>query len=215
VRLRDVDDTETFVPINTTAGAALKMIRENPDRFNGMDIRRLRNSIKEHGQSAKFNDISVGKYDVVIVSGPNFATQRAETTEAMQRIISAYPDLMKMAGDIVVGNMDFKDADKLAKRLEKVLPIQLREQREGEPPPQPMPPPPQVTMMMEKTKTEQIKQQKEQLKVKVEMVKLYKETKETEVELRKEILKVLAELTGDKHPADDLMQRVQGQEQMM
>ena len=113
--------------------------------------------------------------------------------------------MMKTAGDLVVGNMDFKDADKLAKRLEKTIPPQLREQREGEPPPQPLPPPPQIVMMMEKTKTEQIKQQKEQLKTKVEMIKLYKETKETEVEMRKLIMKVLAELTGPKHPADMLM----------
>jgi hypothetical protein len=206
VRLRDVDDSETYVPINTTAGAALKMIREKPDRFKGMNVKRLIQSIKEKGQSANFNDITAGKYDVVVVSGPSFATQRQETSEAMQRIIAAYPDLMKLGGDIVIGNMDWKDADKLAKRLEKTLPMPLREQREGEPPPQPMPPPPEVVMLMEKTKTEQIKQQKEQLKTKVEMVKLYKETKETEVELRKEILKVLAELTGEKHPSDVFVQ---------
>ena len=205
VRLRDTDDSETYVPINTTAGAALKMIRENPDRFSRMDIMRLKKSIKDKGEDAKYNDLTIGKYDIVITSGPSFATQRQEASESMMRIISAYPEMMKTAGDLVVGNMDFKDADKLAKRLEKTIPPQLREQREGEPPPQPLPPPPQIVMMMEKTKTEQIKQQKEQLKTKVEMIKLYKETKETEVEMRKLIMKVLAELTGPKHPADMLM----------
>ena len=212
VRLRDVDDSETNVPINTSAGAALKMVQENPQRFSRMDIKRMKSAIKEHGQNALFNDLTVGKYDLVVTSGPNFSTERQETSEAMQRIIAAYPDLMKLAGDIVMGNMDFKDSDKLAKRLEKTLPMGLREQKEGEPPPQPLPPPPQVQMMIEKTK-------KEQLGVKLKLIEIYQATKESQVELRKEILKVLAELTGPKHPADQIlmakMQRVQGQEQEM
>ena len=210
VRLRDVDDVETAVPINTTAMAALKKIKESPEQFQGMDIQKLRDSIKEHGQNAKFNDLSVGKYDVVVVTGPSYATQRTETAEAMQRIIAAYPDLMKIAGDIVMGNMDFKDADKLSKRLEKTLPMGLREQKEGEPPPQPLPPPPQVQVLMEKTKTEQIKQQVQTLAAKLKIIEIYKETKETEVEMRKLILKVLAELTGPEHPADKILQQGQG-----
>ena len=209
VRLRDVDDAETTVPINTPAGAALKMITQYPERFTGMDINELKNFIKDKGRDEIYLDMSVGKYDLVVTSGPNFATERQETSESMQRIVAAYPDLMKIGGDIIMGNMDIKDADKLASRMEKVLPLQLREQKEGEPPPQAMPPPPQVQLMIEKTNTEKIKQQKEQLKTKVEMIKLFKETKETEVELRKEILKVLAELTGPQHPADQILQKQQ------
>jgi len=210
VRLRDVDDQETYVPINTPAGDALKMIKSNPDRFGDEDTSRLINLLKDHGSKAKFNDMSVGKYDVIVTTGPSSATQRQESSEAMQRIVQAYPQIMGIAGDLVVGNMDFKDADKLAARLEKQLPIHLREKKEGEPPPQPLPPSPQVQMLIEKTKTEHIKQQKEQIKTQVEMIKLYKETKETEVELRKMILQVLAELTAPKHPADMLMQGRQG-----
>jgi Phage P22-like portal protein len=215
VRLRDVDDTETNVPINTTAGAALKMIKDDPQRFSQMDRKRLKESIKEKGQNAKFNDMSVGKYDLVVTSGPNFATERQETSEALQRMVAAYPDLMKVGADIIMANIDIKDADKLSKRLEKTLPMGLREQREGEPPPQPMPPPPQVQVLMEKVKTEQAKQQVQQLTLKLRMIEIYKETKETEVEMRKLILKTLAELTGDKHPADMLMAQGQQGEQTM
>jgi len=219
IRLRDVDDSETFVPINTTAGQALKLITENPMRFKGMDVKQLKMDIKEKGRGALYNDISDGKYDIVIVTGPSFATQRQEASESMMRIISAYPEMMKMAGDLVVGNMDFKDADRLAHRLEKTLPPGLREQREGEPTPTPLPPSPQVQMMIEQIKSEQVRQQTEGLKQKtqnikaqVELVKLFKETQETDKEIRKVILQVLAELTGPKHPADGLIQKqMQGQ----
>ena len=213
VRLRDVDDTETNVPINTTAGAALKMINSNPEKFPGMNAKELKQIIREKGREALYNDMSVGKYDLVVTSGPNFATERQETSESMQRIVQAYPDIMKVGGDIIMGNLDIKDADKLAVRMEKMLPMPLREQKEGEPPPQPMPPPPQVQLMIEKTNTEKIKQQKEQLKTKVELIKLFKETKETEVEIRKTILKVLADLTGPEHPADKLLQMRQQMQQ--
>jgi hypothetical protein len=188
------------------------MVQENPQRFSRMDIKRMKQAIKDHGQNALFNDLSTGKYDLVVTSGPNFTTERQETSEAMQRIISAYPELMKLAGDIVMGNMDFKDSDKLAKRIEKTLPMALREQKEGEPPPQPMPPSPQVQILIEKTKTEQIKQQKEQLAVKLKLIEIYLATKESQVEIRKEIIKVMAEVTGPKHPADQLlMARMQAQ----
>ena len=211
VRLRDVDDSETTVPINTTAGAALKMLQENPEKFPGISVKEMKQIIREHGRESIYNDMSVGKYDLIVTNGPNFATERQETSEAMQRIVQAYPDIMKIGGDIILGNLDIKDADKLAKRIEKTLPAQLREQKEGEPPPVPLPPPPQVQLLIEKTKTEKIKQEKEQLKTKVELIKLYKESQETEVELRKEILKVLAELTGPQHPADQLLQQRQMQ----
>lgn len=221
IRIRDIDDSETYVPINTTAGQALKAITENPMRFKGMDVKQLKQDIKIKGRGALYNDISDGRYDIVVVTGPSFATQRQEASESMMRIISAYPQLMQMAGDLVVGNMDFKDADRLAHRLEKTLPQGLREPREGEPPPQPLPPPPQVQMIIEQIKSEQVRQQTEGLKQKtqnikaqVELVKLYKETQETDKEIRKVILQVLAELTGPKHPADKLIQQqMQGQGQ--
>ena len=65
--------------------------------------------------------------------------------------------------------------------------------------------------MIEKANTEKIKQQTQNIKTKVELLKLYKESQETEVQLRKEILKVLAELTGPKHPADQFLQQGQMQ----
>jgi hypothetical protein len=212
VRIRNVDETESFVPVNTTVGDALSKVKENPERYHGMSLQVLENHKKKSGEHAAFNDLTVGKYDVVVTVGPSYATQREEASEAMLRLVQANPKLMAIAGDIIVGNLDVKDADKLAHRLEKTLPPGMIEPKQGEAPPQPLPPSPQMQMVMskmenekEKHKTEQIKQQKELLRIKLEMIKIYKETKETDKAMRSEILKVLMELHGMSHPADSMM----------
>ena len=195
VRLRAIDQTEAYVPINTTAKDAYDMIRRNPDRYKGMNTTKLIAAIQRNGPDAKFNDISAGRYSVKVTVGPSYATQRAESAETMLRLVSSMPKTMGVAADIIVKNMDIKDADILAERLKKLLPPGMAKQMPGEePPPPPPPPPPQVQLVMSKAKTEEIKQQKELIKAKVEMLRLYKETKESEKEIRSEILNVLAEL---------------------
>jgi hypothetical protein len=106
----------------------------------------------------------------------------------MMRIIQSYPQLMQIAGDLIVGNMDFKDADKLARRLAKTIPPGIKEVNPDEPPAPAPVPSPQQQLLLQKAQTEQIRQQKEQVKTQVELIKLYKETKETDDAIRQEIL---------------------------
>lgn len=73
----------------------------------------------------KIYDISVGKYDVTISSGPSFQTKRQEAVESQMQLISALPQVAPLILDIVVGNMDWPEADKLAKRLKTALPPQV------------------------------------------------------------------------------------------
>ena len=65
-----------------------------------------------------------------------------------------------------------------------------------------MPPSPQAQLVIARTQTEQIRQTKETMKMRVEMIRMYKEAKETDTEIRKEILNVLNELHSPQHPAD-------------
>lgn len=201
-RLRNVDDTEHNVPINTTAENALKAIRANPERYRGFNLLRLTEIIQRHGKGAKFNDITVGKYDVVVTIGANYATQRQETARTLQGMTQAMPQEMAKVADIMFENMDFKDADRIAARLRKSMPPGFAELKEGEQPFVP-PPAPAVQVQLMKVKTEQAKEVTQQLKSKVEMVRLYKETQETETEIRAQILKALAELAAPHHPADE------------
>jgi hypothetical protein len=63
------------------------------------------------------NDISVGQYDVVMETGPGYNSKRQEAVDNMLPLLSAAPELMKVAGDLVFRNMDWPGADIIADRL--------------------------------------------------------------------------------------------------
>ena len=210
VRIRNADDTESFVPINTTAGSAMKKMGKEPGKYAGMDLMGLGQQIKEKGAGASYNHIKEGKYDIVVDTGPSYATQRAEASDMLIKFAQADQRIMQYAGDLVFKYQDFEGADEISKRLEKTLPQGMKTQRPGEPPIQPMPPPPQVQVMMAKVQGEAARQKVAIIKAQVELVKLYKEIKESETGIRQQIIKTLAELHAPDHPADKMMPQNQG-----
>jgi hypothetical protein len=80
-------------------------------------------SINE-GEETIYN-LNIGKYDVISDIGPTFATRRQEAAEAQMQMCQADPTLMQIAGDIIVGNMDWPGADDIAKRKKAMLPPQI------------------------------------------------------------------------------------------
>jgi len=93
----------------------------------------------EFGEAiVKMHDLSVGEYDVTVATGPSFATKRQEASQSMTELVRSAPQLMQIAGDIIVKNMDFPGADEVAKRLERTIPPQIKEDIPQQPP-QPSP----------------------------------------------------------------------------
>lgn len=80
-------------------------------------------------------DLQAGEYDVVVTTGPSFATQRQEAAANMTEMIRAYPPLMQIGGDLLIKNMDWPGADELAARMRKAMGIP----EDNEPPPPPSP----------------------------------------------------------------------------
>lgn len=72
-------------------------------------------------------DLSVGKYDIAVDTGPSYTTKREEAATQMTEMARAYPQLMQIAGDLMVKNFDWPGAEELAKRLKASLPPQLQE----------------------------------------------------------------------------------------
>ena len=201
VRLRNSDDTESFVPVNTTAAGALRAAKEEPERYLGIDFNRILAAAKKYGPDAKFNELTIGKYDVIVTTGPSYSTQRQESAEALLRLTSTMPDQMKLAADLIVRNLDFKDADEMADRLRKTLPPDLVKPREGEPPPKPRPDPPQVQIQKMKLQNEQMKLQMSQMKLEIEKLKLVKETKKMESDDRNRMMDLME--AGKINPAEE------------
>ena len=114
VRILGLDGKPETVMLNPDMPQAY---HEQP---NGEDIQRI------------FNP-GVGRYDVVIDTGPGFKTQRQESAAMMAEFVKADPTLMQKAGDIIVRSNDFQDGEKLAERLEKFLPPGVADKKGGGP----------------------------------------------------------------------------------
>lgn len=99
----------------------------------GMDGEAKPATINKWDEAAQrfINDISVGRYDIAVDPGPSVSTMRAEAAEALVKLVQANPDIMRVAGDKVIGAMSFPGSDIIAERLAKTIPAELREGEEG------------------------------------------------------------------------------------
>jgi hypothetical protein len=110
----------------------------------------------ETGEIRVMNDLTRGKYDVTVTSGPSYATQRMEASETFAQLVQAFPPLMQVAGDIVVKNMDVPGSEQLAERLKTMLPPQIQQQMaEGKP----LPPEVQAAMAQVDQAAQAVQQQ--------------------------------------------------------
>jgi hypothetical protein len=131
----------------------------------------------------------MGRYDVVINTGPTYQTQRQEGADRLIELTTRNPALMQVAGDIIMRAQDFPMAEDLATRLEKTLPPNLQDNK-GMPqlPPQVMQ---QMQMMQQKLQeADQVIQQLQmQAKSKIQ---------EVQTKAQSDIMKLQAQLQADK-----------------
>lgn len=83
---------------------------------------------------ARIYDLSVGKYDVAVETGPSFTTQREEVANQMIELLRAFPQAAPVIGDLLAKNLDWPGADEIAERLKAMLPPQIKGQEAGMPP---------------------------------------------------------------------------------
>lgn len=108
----------------------------------------------------KSYDMSDGRYDVTVQTGPAFGTKRQENLQSMLQIGQSYPPFFQIGADIVVSQMDFPGARELAERFKKMLPPQLQDQKQGpEVDPQQM----QMLMMQHEQLTQTVNALQDQL----------------------------------------------------
>lgn len=81
----------------------------------------------------KIYNPSVGRYDVVVTTGPSYMTKRQESMEAMSQILQGNPNLWAVAGDLFVKNMDWPGAQEMAARLRKTIDPKLLADQDNDP----------------------------------------------------------------------------------
>lgn len=92
--------------------------------------------VMEDGSSGVLNDISTGRFDVRIKTGPSYASRRIEAADKMFDMLNANQNYWPIIGDLVFANLDFPEAEKIAKRLKKAVPPELLSDEEREAPQQ-------------------------------------------------------------------------------
>jgi hypothetical protein len=76
---------------------------------------------------------SVGRYDVTVAVGPSYGTKRQEAFQSLSEISSRNPQMMQVAGDLIMRAADFPMAEEIADRLKKTLPPGLADEEDGAP----------------------------------------------------------------------------------
>ena len=84
------------------------------------------------GEIKKLFNPSIGQYDVVISVGPSYQTQRQAANESLQMLSQSMPMVGQAAADLVIANQDFPGAEKIAKRIQKAIGMQMPQLIEDE-----------------------------------------------------------------------------------
>lgn len=124
-------------------------------------------------------DLTTGTYDVVVSSGPSYATKAQQAREGMFQVLQGNPQLMQIAGDLFIKAMDWPGAHEIAERLKKMLPPNLAE-TDGE---QDMPP--EIKAMIESMMAE-----KEQMMQALDDMQAQLQSKEVENLLKAREVKI-------------------------
>jgi hypothetical protein len=77
---------------------------------------------------ARIFDLTAGKYDLTVETGPSFTTRREEAAVQMMDLLRAFPAAAPLIGDLVAKNLDWPGADEIAQRMKAMLPQQVQGQ---------------------------------------------------------------------------------------
>jgi len=147
----------------------------------------------EEGVEKILNDVSVGRYDVVMDTGPGFATKRGEAVEAMMTLLAADPNLMQTAGDLIFRNMDFPGAEIIADRMAAANPLAQVDEKSD------IPPQVQMQLAQSKQMIQQLQQQMQAMGMDIKYGQTVAETKERGSTARK-----LMEVTAKAHNTETM-----------
>lgn len=81
---------------------------------------------------APLNDISVGRYDVRMDTGPSYNTQRDQNFQMMMQLMQFNPELFQVIGDILLKDSPLINAKEISERVKMTIPEQIRNAGKGE-----------------------------------------------------------------------------------
>lgn len=70
------------------------------------------------------NDLSIGRFDVRMDTGPAFNTQREESFNLMMQLVQTNPNLFNVIADLMISNSPLLNAKEIAERVKMLVPPQ-------------------------------------------------------------------------------------------
>lgn len=135
-------------------------------------------------------DLTKGKYDLVVKSGPSYSTRREESATQMTEMVRAMPDVAPIIMDLIAKNLDWPGAEEIAERFKAMVPGQAK----GGLPPEIQKQMQEAQEVMKKLQEEnqQLKADKteEQAKLKIDAFRAETERMKTMGELRLDMTKL-------------------------
>ena len=105
VRVMNLDGTSDTVDIN----------QQSLDDFNQPIVDR------QTGEQVIVNDLTTGKYDISIQTGPAFATQRQESAQQLIELANGNETFGQVAIDLIAKNLNVLESDELTARVRKLM----------------------------------------------------------------------------------------------
>lgn len=122
-----------LIPQVYTGDRVVRVLGEDSEAEN-VRLGDARQSIPgENGETQEIYNLSAGKYDVVVDTGPSYTTKRQEAAEQMTELMRVYPDAAPLIGDLLAKNLDWPGAEDIAARFKAMLPPQIKEADENSP----------------------------------------------------------------------------------
>jgi hypothetical protein len=144
-------------------------------------------------QIAKIYDLTVGKYDVTVDSGPSFTTRREEAANQMIDFIGAYPASAPIVGPLLAKNLDWPGSEEISDGLQQLA--QQAKQGQSDPHAQ------AAQVAMQKAQADiQAKQQMAQSDIQIEQQKaqlqaqLAQQKLQADIELKRQQMQMELEL---------------------
>jgi hypothetical protein len=179
---------------------------------------------KSGAMETVLHDLTVGKYDVTVSSGPSFTSRREEAATQMMELIRSFPDAAPMIGDLIAKNLDWPGADEVAKRLKSMLPQGIADDdEENSESPQVLQMKQQIQQMQEaldfaKTQADQATSDNELEQSKLQIDRYNAETNRLKVTApamgEDQIRAVVMQMVGDLLSPNDVSSEYDGQEPM-
>lgn len=123
------------------------------------DFHEVNKTVMVPGGTKVINDLTIGKYDVVVNTGPSYSTQRVESADAMMQFAQMNPQFGQYFIDLIAKNLDWPGAEEIEKRAQKMLPPGLLERDMDD-----LSPEEQQAMQQQQIKAQQEEREQDQMK---------------------------------------------------